>query len=110
MVLVVCPLNSLINDQIQKILTTGLRVSVLNVNKNDETSTSTGDEEVFCDVGELGKREKLLTGYYNLLFAHPEALLSSNFGRDLVNNIVYQKHVCVVIDEAHCIIEWYVYE
>ena len=39
-VIVICPLNSLINDQIRKILTTGLRVSVLNVNRTCDDITS----------------------------------------------------------------------
>ncbi|CAB4009301.1 Werner syndrome ATP-dependent helicase homolog [Paramuricea clavata] len=111
-VIVISPLNSLINDQIRKILTTGLRVSILNVNRtcDDITSDSSGDE-VLCDVVELDKKERLLAGYYNILFAHPESLLSSRFGRSLVNSVVYQKNVCaLVIDEAHCIIEWYVYK
>ena len=111
-VIVIYPLNSLINDQIRKILTTGLRASVPNVNRtcDDITSDSTNDE-VLCDVVELEKKEKLLAGYYNILFAHPELLLSSRFGRNLVNSVVYQKNVCaLVIDEAHCIIEWYVHK
>ena len=70
-VLVICPLNSLINDQIRKILTTGLRVSVLNVNRTCDDSI---DEEVLCHVVELEKKEKLLAGYYYILLAHPESL------------------------------------
>ena len=111
-VIVICCLNSLINDKIRKILTTGLRVSVLNVNRTcDDITSDSIDDEVLCDVVELEKKGKLLAGYYNILFAHPESLLSSRFGRSLVNSVVYQKNVCaLVIDEAHCIIEWYVYK
>ncbi|CAB4021523.1 Werner syndrome ATP-dependent helicase homolog, partial [Paramuricea clavata] len=111
-VIVISPLNSLINDQIRKILTTGLRVSILNVNRTcDDITSDSSDDEVLCDVVELDKKERLLAGYYNILFAHPESLLSSRFGRSLVNSVVYQKNVCaLVIDEAHCIIEWYVYK
>ncbi len=105
-VIVICPLNSLINDQVRKLLTTGLRVSVLNIKVNHTDDTD--DEDVLCDVVDLAKKDKLLAGYYNLLFSHPEALLSSKFGRDIVNSLSYQKNVCaLVIDEAHCIIEWY---
>ena len=105
-VLVICPLNSLINDQVQKLLTTGLRVAVINI-QSSECGTETDNEEIFCDVTERGEKENILRGNYNLLFAHPEALLSSKFGRGIVNSVVYQTNVCaVVIDEAHCIIEW----
>ena len=100
------------NNQIRKILTTGLRVSVLNVNRTcDDITSDSIDDEVLCDVVELEKKEKLLAGYYNILFAHPESLLSSRFGRSLVNSVVYQKNVCaLVIDEAHCIVEKYVHK
>ena len=70
------------NNQIRKILKTGLRVSVLNVNRTcDDITSDSIDDEVLCDVVELEKKEKLLAGYYNTLFAHPESLLSSRFGR-----------------------------
>jgi hypothetical protein len=38
---------------------------------------STSDE-VLSDVVELEKKEKLLAGYYNILLAHPESLLSKS--------------------------------
>lgn len=47
---------------------------------------------------------KLESGHYDLLFSHPEAFVSCKYGRD-----VYQKTFrAVVVDEAHCILEWYV--
>jgi superfamily II DNA helicase RecQ len=103
--LIISPLNALINDQIRKLLAIGLRVSTLNVFRQ---ALSYDNEEIDCDVSELDKKEKLVNGYYNLLFAHPEALISSKFGRELVNSARYQENVCaLVIDEAHCILEWY---
>ena len=39
---------------------------------------------------------------------HPKALILSKFGRGLIYSAYYQQHVCaLVIDEAHCILEWY---
>ncbi len=103
--LIISPLNALINDQIRKLLAIGLRVSTLNVFRQ---ALSYDNEEIDCDVSELDKKEKLVNGYYNLLFAHPEALISSKFGRELVNSARYQENMCaLVIDEAHCILEWY---
>jgi hypothetical protein len=47
-------------------------VSVLNVNRTCDDITSDSiqsiDDEVLCDVDELEKKEKLLAGYYNILF------------------------------------------
>lgn len=86
-------------------MTTGLRVTALNVFSS--VSSINDDEEIECDLTEQNKKEKLVRGYYNLLFAHPEALISSKFGREMVYSATYQQHVCsIVIDEAHCIIEW----
>ena len=100
--LVISPLNSLISDQIRKLLTTGLRVSSLNVSQQ----YTTDDNEEF-DVDKHGKKEELASGYYNILFAHPEAFISCKFGRELPNSPRYQTNVCaIVIDEAHCILEW----
>ena len=66
-----------------------------------------GDEDVLCDI-DLAKKDKL--SIFDLLFSHPEALLSSKFGRNIVSSSSYQKNVCpLVIDEAHCITEWFVY-
>jgi ATP-dependent DNA helicase RecQ len=97
--LVISPLNSLISDQIRKLLTTGLRVSSLNVSQQ---ATTDG-----FDVDKHSKKEELASGYYNLLFAHPEAFISCKFGQELANSPSYQKNVCaIVIDEAHCILEW----
>lgn len=103
--LVISPLNSLINDQAQKLVATGLRVSALNIFKRVSADDS---EEIECDVTEQYKKEQLVSGYYNLLFAHPGALISTKFRRELIYSALYQQHVCaVVIDEAHCILEWY---
>ena len=82
-VIVVSPLNSLINDQILKLASTeleGLRASVLRVKRGDTTT----DKEIICDV-QQNDRELLENGYFNIVFAHPESFLSCEFGRALLN-------------------------
>jgi hypothetical protein len=66
--LVISPLNSLINDKIQKLLATGLHVSALGVSNNLSSNNS---EEIECNVTDQDKKEKLSRGYYHLLFAQP---------------------------------------
>ena len=100
-IIVISPLNSLINDQISRLASTGIRASVLKV-KHD--SRDGRDEELFCDV-QLSEKDRLQKAYYNIVFAHPESLLSCKFGRELLNSKAYQENVRV-IDEAHCILEW----
>ncbi len=73
---------------------------------NVSQPVTTDDNEEF-DVDKHSKKEELASGYYNILFAHPEAFISCKFGRELANNPGYQKNVCsIVIDEAHCVLEW----
>ena len=74
-VIVISPLNSLIDHQVRKLLTTGLRVSVLNIKAKH--TDETGDEDVLCDL-DLAKKDKLLGGYYNLLFSQPKRCCQVN--------------------------------
>ena len=85
-----------------------IKFNVTTLNVFSSVSSINDDEEIECDLTEQDKKEKLVRGYYNLLFAHPEALILSKFGREMVYSATYQQDVCtIVIDEAHCIIEWY---
>ena len=55
------------------------------------------------------EEEKLRDGHYHIVFAHPETLISSKYGRKLLLSKQYQENlvaIMIVIDEAHCIIEW----
>ena len=98
-IIVISPLNSLINDQIAKLASAGLellRPSVLKVKRD-----ITGSAELLSSDVQLIERGLLKNGHYNLVFAHPESFLSCTFGRELLNSKVYQENVCtVVIDEA----------
>ena len=44
---------------------------------------------------------------YDLVFTHPEAVLSCKEGLEFFQSTPYERPVrAVVIDEAHCIFEW----
>ena len=44
---------------------------------------------------------------YEIVFCHPEAFLSCNDGLEVLQSSVYLSAVkAVVVDEAHCILEW----
>ena len=46
-------------------------------------------------------------GDYEYIFTHPETCLSSKQGVLLFQSNVYKNYVAaVVVDEAHCILEW----
>ena len=87
-VLVISPLNSLIEDQARKInANIYLRAGVLQVGENISIDVINGD----CDI----------------VFLHPEACLSSKRGLEILQSERYTGRVgAIVVDEAHCILEW----
>ena len=99
-VIVVSPLNSLIRDQIRRINQGNIKATVLNVQNNENS------DEVQLDLAHSNP-SLLRDGRYDLVFTHPEAVLSSKEGLELFQSTPYQRSVqAVVIDEAHCILEW----
>jgi superfamily II DNA helicase RecQ len=94
-VLVISPLNSLIDDQIKKINDCSeIRATVLSVSGHHM-------KDDVCEISEN------VDGLCDILFLHPEACLSSKNGLTTLNSNLYQKHVqAIVIDEAHCLLEW----
>ena len=92
-ILVVAPLNSLVDDQLRKLNErTGLKAAVLKNNQEGDFS---------CD--QPGIKDAL----FDIVFLHPEACLSSKAGLNLLQSEQYQSSVeAIVVDEAHCILEW----
>ena len=104
--IVVSPLNALIENQISRLSSSGIRVSALNVKSYRKDVVDDSEPESICDFS-LSDKEKLETGYYNIVFAHPESSVSCTYGRKLMHTKPYQENVCaIVVDEAHCILDW----
>ena len=114
--IVVSPLNSLMNDQISKLQMSGIRASILNVKvkgsrrAENDNEHEWADEEDNMDVDidfRQCEEKRLRDGHYHIVFAHPETLISSKYGRELLLSKTYQENVvALVVDEAHCIVEW----
>ena len=101
-VIVVSPLNALINNQISRLGLSGIRASVLGVKMSPDHEFDSLD----CDL-RLCDEEKLCAGHYHIVFAHPESFISCKYGRELLQSQAYQTNIsAIVIDEAHCILEW----
>ncbi|XP_028410621.1 putative ATP-dependent DNA helicase Q1 [Dendronephthya gigantea] len=112
-VVVVSPLNSLISDQISRLNKSGIRASVLTVKESKDERSQRGEEDDSDEMGNIEinfcfcEEQMLRDGCYNIVFAHPEALISSKYGRDLLLSDKYQENVrAIVVDEVHCIIDW----
>ena len=104
-VIVVSPLNSLIQDQVQKINAARTRAVVLSVKgKYNDSSV----EQLNLDLTNVDEFH-LKNADYEYVFTHPEMCLSTKQGVAMFQSDAYKYSVsAVVVDEAHCILEWYV--
>ena len=113
-VIVVSPLNSLMSDQVYRLSMSGIRSSIINVKEASrdrmvyDSDENNVDFESNAEIDFSHCEEKRLRdGHYQIVFAHPETLISSKYGRNLLLSETYQENVvAIVIDEAHCIVEW----
>ena len=98
--IVVTPLNSLIQNQIGKLVDLGLKACSLDYNGTEAyTFDIDGPDQKKVSVPLLD----IKSGKYNLMYAHPEALLSPDC-RSLLHDI-RKSVVYLVVDEAHIIME-----
>ena len=128
-ILVISPLNSLITDQCTALSRMGLRACALDyecqgasaaptVNDIIDSDAEDNDEEEDIDAdngkqpitGILRTRvpiQDVVNGRYQIVFSHPEALISTTNGRALLENPVFQENlVAVGVDEAHIVLQW----
>ncbi|CAB3982252.1 ATP-dependent DNA helicase Q1 [Paramuricea clavata] len=116
-VLVISPLNSLINDQITILQNRGVDAVVLNTSLvgdaelRGNTTENDGDEEHVINKSKFGidtaSQERLEKRKFNLVYAHPESFISCKEGRQLLMSSTFQEKIStIVIDEAHLVAEW----
>ncbi|KXJ06971.1 ATP-dependent DNA helicase Q-like SIM [Exaiptasia diaphana] len=85
-ILVVCPLNSLVNTHIREL------------HSREITATSL--------VGDVDE-EKVLRGEFSFVFANPESLILNEKWRKMLQSDVYLNNLfAIVTDEAHVIPKW----
>lgn len=108
-VIVVCPLNSIIEDQIHALESRNLNVGVLSCSDHDIAIPKLFTEKGGCLDDKKKSNQiqpRIKNGHVEILFSHPESLLSEE-GRKLLKSGIYLENVvAIVIDEAHCIDLW----
>ena len=123
-VIVISPLNALIEDQVNSLKERGIKAGVLRTsraekinaaNSQNDDSGSEDENEVsvvsekkpnYC-ISEPELFKCVQEGEFKLLFTHPEAFISCKDGRKVLQSDLYQNRVAFcVIDEAHLIKEW----
>ena len=117
-VLVITPLNSIMQDQVRQMGERGIKAAYLTFNATAAEGYSETEIDIVCDdsaetggpytevekkMGWIQVSTDDLSGY-NILYAHPESLLTSK-GRSLVRS--FEKRICAVaVDEAHICLDW----
>ena len=111
-VIVVCPLNSIIEDQLKVLKARRITADVLQlgVNEKEPAETLVGNEQEPSEHVVPDSPTKfpqvVVNGNTSIVFAHPEALLSKE-GRELMASKVFQDNVVAcIVDEAHCVELW----
>ena len=109
-VIVVSPLNSIMIDQLNTLKQLNIKADILKDPLNSESVMP----DLFSNLNINDENEREITseikdGLINVLFSHPEVLLSER-GRLLLKSKTYQENVvALVVDEAHCIESWWVF-
>ena len=79
-VIVVCPLNSIIKDQLKVLEERGVTTDVLQLASDDREGTESvfnpNDDDETLDVAKKSPSKTLLSRDVQIVFAHPESLLS----------------------------------
>ena len=73
--------------------------------------TSKGLSTVYVsgDLSDKKVKDDIFNGMYQLVLISPELLMTNLYWREMMRTEIYQKQlVAFVVDEAHCIIKWYV--
>ena len=117
-VIVIAPLNAIIDDQIKSLLKRGVRAGCMRKKeskvenrdireKNDwDSECESSDDELHQDLQD-DQLSLLEAGHFRLLFMHPECFVSCRKGRNILASEIYKERVtCCVIDEAHLVQEW----
>jgi ATP-dependent DNA helicase RecQ len=113
-VLVVGPLNSIMDDQLESLKTYGIQADILKRVDNDDPNCYKlfGEQKEDDDIDDVDVGEKfhisdnIRNGNVNVLLGHPEAFMSDT-GKQLLRSSVYQNNVvAITIDEAHCVETW----
>jgi len=78
-----------------------VKAAILNVRK------ATDSDDLELDNTSETNSSWLKDAKYDIIFTHPEAVLSCKNGIELFQSTPYQRGVqAIVIHEAHCILEW----
>jgi superfamily II DNA helicase RecQ len=84
-------------------------VKELRSEDKDNSSDKNMDDGFNHDIKLFSLVRKEKATWWSVVFAHPETLIWSKYRRELLLSQKYQENVVgIVIDEAHCVVDWLV--
>ena len=105
-VILVAPPTSIIMDQLEILPARDIIPKVFQTEEFSEEIKSLFIGEKSYEPPLSIDTSQFLSGDYDILFSHPEALLSEEGRRLLKSSTMQENVVGVVIDEVHCVIQW----
>ena len=106
-VIVLSPLNSVIIDQLSTLNELNIKAGILKDTSNSESSTPSLFSSLCSEADITNVSDDVKNGCMEVLFSHPKALFSDTCRAILKCETSQRKIAAVVIDEAHCIENWY---
>ena len=119
MVLVLTPLNSIMIDQCSALSKLGIKACALDYQcvqgstflyqEEDHDEAEDDEDSEGADLTSSVDLDDILMGKYQVVYAHPEAIISTRRGRQMLQDDRLKKNpVCIAVDEAHMVLEWFV--
>ena len=107
-IIVISPLNIIQKDQMKSLLEHGVSACRVNIKTTiEETTEPDGVEKQKYGADMDDTVQNITSGKYSILLCHPEALLNTTKGKELLSNDRFRKNVAaVVIDECHVLEKW----
>lgn len=82
-----------------------MQAAILGVKEAE--SDEDGDSPVTITSQWEGTRGRIIQAEYEIFYCHPEAFLPCEDGLEVLQSTIYLSAVkAVIVDEAHCILEW----
>ena len=109
-VLVVSPLNIIQKDQCKSLRDHNISCCRIDIKANVETDLLDDDDYSYTEESYTCQSdvslEQVKRGIFEIVLCHPEALLNTRQGRQLLQSELQKHVVAVVIDECHIIEKW----
>ena len=106
MIIVVAPLNITQQDHLKEVGIAACRLDIKGrvIIEGDE-SDSDGEDILEASLG--ANIEDIISGKYEIVYCHPEALLHTKYGKKILSSPKVQELVrALVVDECHIVESW----